>query len=133
MRRERFACQIFRKEDGQIRAIRIDALDPEGLPRHIEVNKLMADRIADAVHKIVREAGVGGRAWSASREFELGQHVGAQVELLLRSVKPLHRADRIERISEAVARMSREEAGYWHAKSSHRGGLRALRVLLAEA
>jgi hypothetical protein len=32
-----------------------------------------------------------------------------------------------------VARMSREEAGYWHAKSSHRGGLRALRVLLAEA
>src|SRR5690242_3689201 len=130
-RRETFVCIVKRDDDGRVRSLRIDARDPEGRERQIEINSTTAARTASPLHDIVRRAGVSARAWSSSRPIELDQHAGAQAELLLEAVRPLRRADRIERVSDGIAGMSREEASYWHAKSHQPGGLRALRILFS--
>jgi hypothetical protein len=82
------------------------------------------------VHDIVRGAGISGRSWTGAKGFELDPIAGAQVELLVLSVKPLRRGDRIDQVADGVSSMSREEASYWGAKAHRTGGLRALRILL---
>lgn len=129
-RKERYSCTITRDEDGRVLAITVDATDLEEGQRRVRVNGTRAARIAGPLHDVLRAGGVTGRAWTAARPITLDQVRGAQVELLLRAVKPLQRGDRIDRIAEAIAAMSREEASYWHAKSTRPGGLRALRILL---
>lgn len=131
-RAERFSASIARDPDGRITAITIDATDLEGKQRCVHLNGTRAGRVAAGLHQVVRGAGVGSRAWTSPRPIDLDQVSGAQAELLLRAVKPLRRADRIEAVGDGVAAMSREEASYWHAKASRPGGLRALRVLLGE-
>lgn len=127
---ERFSCTVCRDDDGRVSSITVDATDLEGKDRRIFLNGARAARVAAAIHDVLRAAGVGSRAWSSSRPIALDQVAGAQVELLLRAVKPLHRSNRIETVGEGIAAMSREEASYWHAKAGHPGGLPALRVLL---
>lgn len=131
-RSERFSCTVFRDTDGRVTAIAVDATDLEGRDRTIKLNGTRAARVAAAVHHVLRSGGVGSRAWSSSRPIDLDQLVGAQVELLLRAVKPLRRPDRIETVGEGIAAMSREEASYWYAKSGHTRGLPALRLLIGE-
>ncbi len=131
-RAERYACVVSRDEDGRITAVTIDATDLEGRERVVALNGTRAGRVAAALHDILRGAGMGSRAWTASRPVHLDQVTGAQAELLLRAVKPLRRGDRIDAVAEGVAAMSREEASYWHARAGHAAGLRALRVLLGE-
>lgn len=131
-RAERFVLTVARDDDGRISAFIVDATDLEGHERTICLNGARAGRVAAGVHDVVRAGGVPSRAWASSRPIELDQVTGAQAELLLRAVKALRRADRIEAVGEGVAAMSREEASYWHAKASHPGGLRALRLLLGE-
>jgi hypothetical protein len=131
-RAERFSCTVDRDVDGRVTSITVDATDLEGHDRAVFLNGARAARVASAMHDVLRGAGVGSRAWASSKPIDLDQVSGAQAELLLRAVKPLRRADRIEAISQGVASMSREEASYWHAKAGHAGGLPALRLLLGE-
>lgn len=132
-RRERYRCTVDRDDDGRVRSIEVLATDLEGADRRVRVAGQAAGRIASAVHDVLRSGGVGGRAWTSPKPMDLDQVTGAQIELLLQAAKPLRRGDRIDQISEGVAKMSREEAAYWHAKSHHPGGLPALRILLAGA
>lgn len=129
-RAETFACTVNRDDDGRIVSIAVRATDLEGAERIILLNGTRAARVVAPLHDLLRRSGVGSRAWSSTRPIDLDQLTGAQTELLLRSVKPLRRMDRLESVGEGVAAMSREEAGYWHAKSHRPGGLQALRVLL---
>jgi hypothetical protein len=129
---ERFCCTVTRDGDGRVSSIAVEATDLEGNERRIFLNGARAARVAASIHDVLRAAGVGSRAWSSSRPIELDQVAGAQVELLLRAVKPLRRSDRIETVGGGIAAMSREEASYWHAKSGHAGGLPALRMLLGD-
>lgn len=131
-RAERFSASIARDVDGRITAITINAVDLEGTQRAVHLNGNRAGSVAAGLHEVVRCAGVGSRSWTSPRPIELDQVTGAQAELLLRAVKPLRRADRIQAVGDGVAAMSREEASYWHAKANHPGGLRALRMLLVE-
>lgn len=131
-RAERFVCTVARDVDGRITSITVDATDLEGNDRTVFLNGARAARVASAIHEVLRAAGIGSRVWSSSKPIDLDQVCGAQAELLLRAVKPLRRADRIETVGDGVAAMSREEASYWHAKAGHPGGLPALRLLLGE-
>jgi hypothetical protein len=129
-RREQYVCTVSRDDDGRVLAIVLEATDLEGDHRSTQIQGLAASRVASSVHAILRAGGVGGRVWASSKPISLDQVTGAQLELVLRAAKPLRRGDRIDQVSEGVAKMSREEAAYWHAKSHHLGGLPALRLLL---
>ena len=128
--RERFTCTIERDDDGRVTAVNLDA-DRDGSHREARINSIKATRVAGAVHDILRSGGITGRAWASTRPLDVDYLTGAQLELLLVAVRPLSRADRIDHIAAGVARMSPEEASYWHAKLARPGGLPALRVLLA--
>jgi hypothetical protein len=130
--RETYSCTVERDRDGRVQQIIVDAQDVEHVGRRTSLNGGRAGQVAAEVHDVLRAAGITGRAWSSSRAIELDSVPGAQVELLLRAVKPLRRLDRIGQVAQGVANMSKEEASYWHAKASRPGGLRALRVLLSE-
>jgi hypothetical protein len=123
---------LERDDDGRVLAMQVDAVDLDGHERRVRLNNTRAERVAGPLHDLLRASGLRGRAWTAPRPIELDQVTGAHAELLLAAVKPLRRGDRIDSVADSVARMSREEAAYWHAKSRRPGGLRALRVLLTE-
>lgn len=129
-RAEHYTCQISRDDDGRITAVEINVIDLEGAPRAVRVNGNRATHIAAPLQEILRSAALKGRQWTAPPPFELTPTLGAHAELLLRTVKPLRRVDRITGIADGIAHMSREEASYWHAQAQCRHGLKALRVLL---
>lgn len=123
-------CTVDRDDDGRVLSIELGAVGLEGEHRRVFINGTRAGQIASAVHDVLQSGGIKGRTWSSTRPITLDQVTGAQLELLLQAAKPLRRGDRLNQVSEGVARMSREEAAYWHAKSHHPGGLPALRMLL---
>jgi hypothetical protein len=129
-RREQYVCSVNRDDDGRVLSIELEATDLEGEQRHVRIQGLGASRVASAVHDVLNSGGVKGRMWASSKPISLDQVTGAQVELVLQATKPLRRGDRIDQVSDGVAKMSREEAAYWHAKCHHPGGLPALRLLL---
>lgn len=129
-RSEQYSCRIVRDEDGRVAAIEVRVRDLEQHERAICVEGSRAAHIAGPVQEALRTAGLRGRQWSEQAPFDLAPLLGAQVELLLRAVKPLRRVDRIGSVAAGVAGMSAEESSYWHAQSTRRHGLRALRVLL---
>ena len=129
-RREQYVCTLNRDEDGRVLSIELRATDLEGEQRHVRIQGLAASRVASALHDVLRAGGTKSRFWASSKPINLDQVTGAQVELLLCAAKPMRRGDRVDQVSEGVAKMSREEAAYWHAKSHHPGGLPALRLLL---
>lgn len=129
-RAEHYTCAIDRDADGRIVAMSVTAVDLDGTQRAIRVDGVRAAHAAAPLQEIFRSAGLRGRQWTAPRSFEINPALGAHAELLLRAIKPLRRIDRIAGVSEGVAGMSREEAGYWHAQTHRRHGLKALRILL---
>jgi|GEM_PF-3415274 len=131
-RAEHYLCTVSRDHDGRITAVEVAVNDLDGKHRHIRVNGNRAAHVAGPLQEVLRSGGMHGRQWSSPRPVELPPTLGAHVELLLRAVKPLQRLDRLGAVAEGVAEMSREEAGYWHAQTQRRHGLRALRVLLNE-
>lgn len=70
--------------------------------------------------------------------FKLIEEDGIRLDLVFRAVKGIVKRSRIEEIMQGITSMGREEAYYWHAKTSSgmdaadRRGIRALRTLLAE-
>jgi hypothetical protein len=130
IRSERYHCQVTRDEEGRIVEIALAASDLESRERMVRVGGSRAQQVAAPLQAVLRTAHVTGRQWTRPAAFDLDPVLGAQVELLLRAVKPLRRADHLDAVAEGVARMSPEESSYWHAQTSRRRGLRALRVLL---
>jgi hypothetical protein len=131
-RREHFELELERDNDGRVTAMRIHATDLAENQRTVRLNGFRVPRAVGPVHDLLRDRGVSARAWSGKGPFELDQATGAQLELLIRSAKPLRRLDRLDRVIDGIAAMSREEAGYWHVQMRNRAGLRALRMLLGE-
>jgi hypothetical protein len=131
-RAERYLCAISRDDDGRITAIEVTADDLDGRHRRVRVNGNRAAHVAGPLQQVLREAGLRGWQWTSPEPLDLPPTLGAHAELLLRAVKPLQRFDRLETVADGVAGMSREEAGYWHAQTQRRHGLKALRILLNE-
>ncbi len=132
-RRESYACTIARNGDGQIVSFTVEATDLEGATRAVTVRSSRAVDAASALRELLRERRVSGRSWTSPEPIALDQVAGTQAELLVRAVAPLRRTDRAVSIADQIAKMSREEASYWHAKAQRPGGLRALRILLTGA
>lgn len=130
--RERYTCTIARDADGAVEELVVEWVDHAGTARVTRLNGTKAPVVAGALHDILRTGGVSAREWGARRPIELPQVAGAHAELLLRAVLPLRRADRLDEVATGVARMSREEASYWHAKADRTRGLRVLRLLLSD-
>ena len=130
IRAERYRCRVTRDDEGRIVEIVLAASDLESRERLVRVGGSRAQQVAAPLQAVLRTANVTGRQWTRPAAFDLDPVLGAQVELLLRAVKPLRRADHLDAVAEGVAHMSQEESSYWHAQTSRRRGLRALRVLL---
>jgi hypothetical protein len=130
--RERYRCILERDRDGAVLAARVEREALDGTPRGVTLNGNKAPVVVPFLHQILRDHGISGRVWSGRAPIELTQVVGAQIELLLRAVKPMRRADRIEEVAAGIAAMAREEASYWHAKAERPRGLRVLRLLLSD-
>ncbi|MDD7920012.1 DUF7680 family protein [Actinomycetospora callitridis] len=131
-RNERYQCVVERDEDGRVAALTVLTTDLEGTERQVRVNGYRAIHLVAGFQEILRSSRLRGRDWTSGEPIVVDPQLGAQVELLLRAVKPLQRVDRITTVAEGVAAMSREEAAYWHAQTSRRNGLRSLRLLLGE-
>lgn len=131
-RRERFELALERDPDGRIDAMQITTTDLASHQRVTRLNGFRVPRAVGPIHDLLRDRGVTARSWSEGATIELDQATGAQLELLMRSVKPLRRLDRLDRVIGGIASMSREEASYWHVQMTNRAGLRALRLLLGE-
>lgn len=131
-RREHFALGLGRDDDGRITRVEVTGTDLSERDRTVRLNGFRVPRALGHVHDLVRERGVSSRSWSGDAAIELDQATGAQLELLVRTIKPLRRLDRLDRVIEGITRMSREEAAYWHVQMTNRAGLRALRLLLGE-
>lgn len=131
-RNEAYRCLIERNDDGRISTLSVHTTDLEGAERQVKVNGYRAIHVAAGFQEVLRSANLRGRDWTSGELIPVDSQLGAHVELLLRAVKPLQRLDRISTVAEGVAGMSREEAAYWHAQTSRRNGLRALRLLLGE-
>ncbi|KWW97716.1 hypothetical protein TH66_19625 [Carbonactinospora thermoautotrophica] len=129
-RSERYTCAITRDRDGRITAVEVAVDDLDGGHRVVRLEGERATHVAAFLQEVLRSAGLRGRQWTSPKPFALSPTLGAHAELLLRTVKPLRRIDRIVGVAEGVAGMSREEASYWHAQTRRRHGLKALRVLL---
>jgi hypothetical protein len=129
-RSERYTCHIARDDNGRITSVEIAVDDLEDGHRSIRVDGQRAAHAAAPLQIILSSAGLRGRQWTRSDPIDLKPTLGAHAELLIRAVKPLRRTNRIIDVAEGVAGMSREEASYWHAQTSRRHGLKALRVLL---
>ncbi len=131
-RREHFELELERDDEGRVKAMRIHAIDLAERERVVQLNGFRVPRAVGPIHDLLRDRSVSARAWSDGLPIELDQATGAQLELLIRTAKPLRRLDRLDRVIEGIAAMSREEAGYWHVQMTNRAGLRALRLLLGE-
>lgn len=131
-RRDRYTCTLERNADGAIELIAVGAVDADGAERH---TRLAGDRVAvtaEPFRRILQRGGVRGGELAGSGSIDLDSRTGVQAELLLNAVAPLRRGDRIAVIGDRIAEMGPEEAAYWHAKTTRRGGLQALRILLQE-
>ena len=129
-RREHFMLTLERDAEGRITAVEVVTTDLSDQERSVRLAGFRVPRVVGPLHDLVRERGVASRQWTGNKTIELDQATGAQLDLLLRAAKPLRRLDRLDRVVNGVAGMSREEAGYWHVQIASRAGLRALRLLL---
>ncbi len=113
-----------RDTDGCIN--RFEVSDVEG--RLVILHGWRAEAVADPVQAILTRASKS-LSLALDRPLQLDEHLGVQVLLILRAVKPLAGYQRVRKLATGVARMSEEEATYWHAHAAHKGGLPALRRL----
>lgn len=127
-----YSCTLHRDREGRVNEVELTVVLDDNTSRVLSLNGHRGVRVVGPVHDLLRARGVGARSWAAAEAIVLDVATGAQLELLLRAVRPLRRGDRIDTIAEGIAAMGREEASYWHAKAARGAGLRALRLLLAQ-
>ena len=113
-----------RDTDGCIN--RFEVSDADG--RSVILHGWRAEAVADSVQATLARAS-RRLSLALDRPLQLDEHLGVQVLLILRAVKPLAGYQRVRKLATGVARMSEEEATYWHAHAAHKGGLPALRKL----
>ena len=128
-----WTCHLDRADDGTVTGIAVEFTDEAtSSASMIKLSGARSVAVMAPLRQILSDAGIRSSRLAGARPIELGVRGGPQAELLLRAVQPLRRPDRIERVASGVAEMGHEEAAYWHAKASRRGGLRALRIVLDE-
>ncbi len=106
---------------------RFEVSDVDG--RSVILHGWRAEAVADSVQATLARAS-RRLSLALDRPLQLDEHLGVQVLLILRAVKPLAGYQRVTKVATGVARMSEEEATYWYAHATHKGGLPALRKLL---
>lgn len=106
---------------------RFEVSDVEG--RSVILHGWRAEAVADPVQTTLTRASKR-LSLALDKPLQLDEHLGVQVLLILRAVKPLAGYQRVKKVAMGIARMSEEEATYWHAHAAHKGGLPALRKLL---
>ena len=106
---------------------RFEVSEEEG--RTVLLNGWRAEAVADSVQATLTRTS-RRLSLALDRPLRMDEHLGVQVLLILRTVKPLTGYQRVKKVATGVARMSEEEATYWHAHAAHKGGLPALRKLL---
>lgn len=94
------------------------------------IDSWRAQAIAEAIAEILA-SGQPKRSLAKDAPIVLDEHLGAHIALVIKAVEPLKRYERTHQVAQGIARMSREEAMYWYAHSMDKGGLPALRTLLA--
>lgn len=142
--KETFELRVI-PERGARFALEVVELDPDrqeslfGEPAAHLLGRLDAaavDRALDTVRAWLRDMGLRSSVLSAKRKepIPLDDDRAMRLTLLFGALGPLEREDRIEAICDGIARMTREEAMYWHGKTRNGGrarALQALRILLA--
>lgn len=98
--------------------------------------RAVADHLLAALHANGYRATDLARAAGRETPFYLDELTGVRLALILMTVRPLARHDRIEAIAQGIRAMSDEEAYYWFSKCSAgpdaARAQKALRVLLAD-
>ena len=127
---ETYILTIERDRAGRISAFDLSIDGLNDTRRHVRLNGYKAPTVTHHLFDLVKRYGVSGRQWSAGRPIELNfRDAGPHGELFMRAVKPVRNVERIERIARVLARMTREEALYWCAKTTRRYGEKALRLV----
>ncbi len=115
-----------RGPDGVIAAFEIH----DGLARTQRVDSWQAHAATDGIVQILA-SGQPPRSLAQNAPLVLDEHLGAHVLLVLKAIRPIRRYETACQVVQGIACMSRQEAMYWFAHSTHTGGLPALRTLLA--
>lgn len=89
-----------------------------------------AQAITESVAQILA-SGKPRRSLAKDAPIILDEHLGAHVVLVIKAVGPLKGYEKVCQVARGIAGMSREEAMYWYAHAMDKGGLPALRMLLA--
>jgi hypothetical protein len=133
-------------EHGGEYALEVHEIDPNGQEvLFAELETVVLGRVAgppldhavETFRAWLREVGHRPSVLSVRRRepITLDEERAVRLALLFGAIGPLERADRIEAVCVGIARMTREEALYWHGKARHADrnrALKALRVLLAD-
>ena len=127
---EAFVLTVHRNDDNDVRKLSLAGTNHAGVSISLDVNGKRAPLIAAQVWSVLHQGGVTPKKWQGTKPIELDNTTGAHLQLLLRVIRPVRRADRIKQLADAVAAMPSEEALYWHARADRPGGLPALRTLL---
>lgn len=126
MSQHHYRLELERDSSGDVMSFVV--LDDTG--REHRVNSWKAQAILSPVSEILLNSDAHF-SLGKDKPLLLDEHLGAHITLVLKAVKPLTRYDKTCDVARGIARMSRQEATYWYAHSMHKGGLPALRTLLA--
>lgn len=146
VKRESFELHVLPMPAGEF-ALEVHELDPNGHTGTLfdEPVTVLLGRVAgppldhaiETVRAWLRELGHRPSVLTSRRRepITLDEERAVRLALLFGAIGPLGRADRIGALCQGIARMTREEALYWHGKARHvdrNRALKALRVLLAD-
>jgi hypothetical protein len=127
---ETYTLIIERDRNGRIAAFSVSVDGLNDTERHVRLNGYKTPVVTHHLFDLVKRYGVTGRQWSSGKPIELNfRDAGPHGELFLRTVKPVRKTERIDRIARVLAEMTREEALYWCARTTRRFGAKALRLI----
>ena len=115
-----------RDQDGIITAFEIH----DGAAQTQRVDSWRARAATDGIVQILA-SGQPPRSLAKDAPLVLDEHLGAHILLVLKAIGPVRRYETACQVVQGIAGMSRQEAMYWFAHSTRKGGLPALRMLLA--
>lgn len=116
----------MRDKDGIITAFEI----ADGAARTQRVDSWRVHAATDGIVQVLA-SGQPPRSLAKDAPLALDEHLGAHILLVMQAVRPIRRYTTAYQVAQGIARMSRQEAMYWFAHATRKGGLPALRRLLA--
>lgn len=144
--RESFELHVRALPAGEF-ALEVHEIDPNGHgtslfdePLTVLLGRaagLPLEHAIETVRTWLRELGHRPSVLTRNRRepISLDEERAVRMALLFGAIGPLERSDRIDAVCQGIARMTREEALYWHGKARHvdrNRAFKALRVLLAD-